>query len=92
MAHPRFTAVGRVARSTLEACEIEASEASRFTARARPKAAATPISGAPRTRMALMASAMASDESSRSVSKTWGRRDWSMMWTASRAGSAQRLR
>jgi hypothetical protein len=92
MAQARFTAVGRVARSRLEAREIEASVASCRTASAMPKAAVTPISGAPRTRIARIASATASTESSFTVSKKYGRRAWSMMWTESRAASAQMLR
>jgi hypothetical protein len=91
-AQPRFTAVGRVACSTLVASESEASEGSSDMARAMPKAALTPISGAPRTRMRRMAWATASVESSRTVSKTWGRRDWSMMRTALSDPSRQMLR
>ena len=92
IAHARFTAVGRVVRSSAEAFEIDSSEGSRATASAMPNAAATPISGAPRTRMPRMASAIASAEAIVAVSKTCGSRAWSMMWTTPWASSAHRLR
>ncbi len=70
IAQERFTAVGRVARSSLEAFEIDASEGSFDTASAMPNADATPIRGAPRTRIVVTASATASTVSSLSVSNT----------------------
>jgi hypothetical protein len=84
--------VGRVVRSRLEAREIDSSEGSRMTASAMPYAAATPINGAPRTRIALIASATASEESSWRVSNANGSRVWPMMWTEARAPSTQMLR
>ena len=92
MAHARFTAVGRVARRSVEAAEMDPSEGSCATASARPWAAATPMSGAPRTRIERIASAIASTVAIVRVSNTWGSRDWSMMCTTPPASSAQMLR
>ena len=92
IAHARFTAVGRVVRNRVETFEIDSSDGSRATASAIPKAAATPISGAPRTRMLRIASAIASAEAIVAVSKTCGSRVWSMMWTTPWDSSAQRER
>ncbi len=89
MAQARLTAVGRVTRSLFEASEMEASEGSRETASAMPYAAATPINGAPRTRIDLMACAISSTERIAAVSKTCGSLAWSMMWTTPCDSSAQ---
>jgi hypothetical protein len=63
MAQKRFTAVGRVAASTLPTTRISASSAGSVVAvlwrapRATPIAAETPMAGAPRTTMVVMTSA-----------------------------------
>jgi hypothetical protein len=84
--------VGRVAARRRAFARSESPEASRDIASAIPKAAATPMSGAPRTRIVSMASATASGESSERVSKACGSRVWSMMCTGPPGLSAQRLR
>jgi hypothetical protein len=92
MAQARLTAVGRVLRSIAEALEMDSSDGSLATASAMPNAAATPMSGAPRTRIVLIASATSCTDLSFAVSKTCGRRCWSMIWITPWASSAQRLR
>jgi hypothetical protein len=62
------------------------------SASATPKAAATPMSGAPRTRIVRIASAISATVPIVRVSKTWGSRCWSMMWTTPGLASAQMLR
>ncbi len=80
-AQRRLTAVGRVASSVRAAASRLASDGSCATASASPYAAVAPISGAPRTSIALMACAASSIDASRIVTNSCGRRVWSMIPT-----------
>jgi hypothetical protein len=91
-AQARFTAVGRVLRRASKARFSDLSVGSSNMASARPNAAATPISGAPRTRIVRIASAISAIFPIVRVSKTCGSRDWSMMCTTPGVESAQMLR
>ncbi len=77
----RFTAVGRVAISLARAASSAWSVALVAMANATPCAAATPMSGAPRTCITEMPSATSSTLRHRCVTKRWGRCRWSITVT-----------
>ena len=79
----RLTAVGRVARRQASAAASAASEPSWRRARAMPKAAVAPISGAPRTCMSRMATAASARVSRRTKRSVQGRQVWSRITTSS---------
>src|SRR5712691_9261270 len=83
-AQKRFTAVGRLAASVLNAISIAASNSVRVQCSCRPassatpKAAAQPIAGAPRTTIARMASATSAALVQLTYSRRAGRARWSI--------------
>ena len=71
-AQRRFTAVGRVARSAAQAARNPSSEGSARIANQTPYAAATPMSGAPRTCMPAIARAASATVRNGRTTKSWG--------------------